>query len=94
MKAIDSGKVATKTMGCGKKLKVWQTAELFVKSWQELSKDNPVFVEVKGKLGDDLFDEMFQTTITYYALNLLARTHNQKDFDKIISDCEIEGDEA
>lgn len=95
MKAIDSRKVAEKTYKCGKKLKLWQTTQGFVKVWEDLSKDNPTMLKVKELIGDDLFNEVFQTIITFYALNLLAYTHNQKEFDKIINDCEVEdGGEA
>lgn len=95
MKAIDSRKVAEKTYKCGKKLKLWQTTQGFVKVWEDLSKDNPTMAQVKEKLGDDLYNELFQTLITFFALNLLANTHNQKEFDKIINDCEVEdGGEA
>ena len=90
MRSIDSNKVAKKTYKCGKKLKLWQTTQAFVQSWDDLSKDNPTMIEVKEKLGDKLYDELFQTLITFFALNLLARTHNQKEFDEIINSCEIE----
>lgn len=90
MRQIDSSKVAQKTYKCGKKLKLWQTTQAFVQSWEELSKDNPTMLEVKEKLGDKMYDELFETIITFYALNLLARTHNQKDFTKIIDEVSVE----
>ena len=47
-------------------------------------------LEIKEKLGEQLFNELFQTIITFYALNLLARTHNNKDFAKILDDVSVE----
>lgn len=89
MKAIDSGKVAEKTYKCGKKLKVGQIAQEFNGAWDDLEKDNPTYKEVKEKLGKDLFEELYQTTITYFALRLLARTHNSKELNKILDECEV-----
>ena len=68
MRQIDSSKVAQKTYKCGKKLKLWQTTQAFVQSWEELSKDNPTMLEIKEKLGDKLYDELFETIITFTLL--------------------------
>ena len=90
MRSIDSNKVAKKTYKCGKKLKVSQIAQAFVQIWDDLTKSNPTMIEIKEKLEGKLYDELFQTLITFFALNLLARTHNKKEFDEIINSCEIE----
>ena len=90
MKVIDSNKVAKQTQKCGKKLKVSQVSKVFVESWNDLEKDNPTFKEIKEQLGEQQFNNLFQTTITFFALNLLARTHGKKDFDDILNSCCIE----
>ena len=90
MKVIDSSKVSSKTEKCGKRLKVKTIVEAYVHTQDKLLVDNDLVKEVKEKLGEELFDQLTNTTITFFALELLARTHNQKEFKQIIKECEVD----
>ena len=93
MKQLDSSRVANLTLKCGKKLKVGVVAQQFVQCWNDLAKDHPAILDARKKMGEMLFEEVFQTLITYYSLNLLALTHTTKEFENMFEDCEVEASE-
>ena len=90
MKVIDGGKVAEKTSKCGKRLKVQVVAGLYAETLKTLEEKNATMKEVKAKLGDELYGAFVQTTITFFALQLLAKTHNSKEFQEIFANCQTE----
>lgn len=93
MQKIDSEKLANETSTCGKRLKVCVIAGLYADTILTLEKKNPILKEVKEKCGDDLFAQMENTIISFFALNLLAKTHNKKEFEEIFAKVQIEDDD-
>lgn len=94
MKIIDGEKVAIQTSKCGKRLKVQVIAGLFVETIEVLEKQNSVVKEAKEKCGDELFGALNHTLITFFALQLLAKTHNTKEFEEIFANCQVEEKQA
>lgn len=90
MKMIDGEKVAIEASNCGKRLKVKIIAGLYAEAIGTLEQKNSVIQECKAKCGDDLFAQMQQTVITFFALNLLAKTHSEKEFKEIFEKCQVD----
>ena len=88
MNKIDGEKVAIETSNCGKRLKVQVVAGLFVETLGFLEQKNPTIKEVKEKCGDELFGALGHTLVTFFALQLLAKTHNSKEFEEILKRCQ------
>ena len=80
MKQICAEKVAKKVATCSKKLKVGEVVGLLIQTIDGVEKHQ-----------DIKFDDNTINTITaYFSLTLLARTHNSKEYEKILDDCSIE----
>lgn len=84
MSAINGDRVAEITSACGKKLKVQEVAGLLVATIEEISARNPIVKEIIDKCGIELCSALFGTIQTMFALHLLARTHNSKEFEEIL----------
>ena len=94
MKRIDGGKVAVITSKCGRKLKVCEVAGVLVEAIETIGKKNPIVIEAKETLGKKMFEQLTSTIITFYSLNLLAKTHDEKEIREIMKECEIEDKES
>lgn len=90
MKKIDGIKVANETSKCGKRLKVNVVAGLLAEALETLENKNSVVKEVKEKCGEELFNEFEHSIMTFFALNLLAKTHNPKEFKELFENCQVE----
>ena len=90
MKKIDGEKVAERTSQCGKRLKVQVVAGLLAETLTNLSTKNGTIIEAKLKCGKNLWDSATQTIMTMFALHLLAKTHNSKEFQKIYDECQFD----
>ena len=90
MTMIDGDKVGNAILKCGKKIKVSQAGGLLVLVLGELAPTSPVMHKVKVKLGEKQFQEMADTIITFYGLNLLARTHDSKEYNRIFKELQVE----
>ena len=84
MGAINGDRVAEITSTCGKKLKVQEVAGLLVETIDDVSARNPIVKAVVDKCGIELCGALFGTIQTMFALHLLARTHNSKEFEEIM----------
>lgn len=90
MKKIDSVAVANETSTCKKQLEVCAVAGLLVETFQALEKKNPTVKEVKEKSGEQLYYKFLEAIVTVYALNLLASSHNSKEFNEIFERCQLD----
>ena len=87
MKELSGEKVLKKTLKNTKKLKVNEVVQYAITTIREINKYKK----------DLISEEISNTFITYFALTLLARTNNAKDYKKIFDECgvgEIEESEA
>ena len=88
-KQIDGVKVAKIIGTCGKKLKINVVSGMLARTLQNLE-ENPLVKEVKEKVGEEEYLDLEHTIMTFFALNLLAKTHNTKEFKAIFDECEVE----
>ena len=88
MSAINGDRVAEITSKCGKKLKVQECAGLLVETIDDISARNPLVKEIIDKCGINMCSALFGTIQTMFALHLLARTHNSKEFSEIMKQVE------
>lgn len=89
MKKIDGEKVAKVISKCEKRLKVNVVMGNFADTLENLNARNPVIKEASEKCGNELFGALEHTIITMFALTLLAKTHNSKEMEAIIKECQI-----
>lgn len=94
MQKLDMEAVAKRTKCCGKKIKISQSAGLLYETFKTLDDKNPTIIEVKQKIDTCLYEELVATIITFYSLNLLARTHTSKELETILKECEINEEES
>lgn len=94
MKPINGDRVAEITSKCGKKLKVREVAGMLAQTIEQVGAKNPVVKQVVDKCGYDLCGALFGTIQTMFALNLLAKTHDSKEFAEIMKQIEIQENEA
>jgi len=80
MKQICAEKVAKEVAKCTKKLKVGEVVGLLVKTIDGVEEHQ----NIKFR------DEDINTILSYFSLTLLARTHNSKEYEKILDECSIE----
>ena len=84
---IVSDKVIEKTRECGKKLKVNECVSRLFKTLSHLVDENPKMQNAGRTLGKEDFEEVLSIIVTYYSLELLARTHSPNEFEMILTEC-------
>lgn len=90
MAKIDGELVAKEVSKCGKRLQVSVSAGLLAEAMKTLEDKNPIVMATKEKCGDQLYGAFAHTLLTFFALNLLAKTHNTKEFKEIMSKVQVE----
>ena len=80
MKQICAESVAQEVSKCSKKLKVNEVVGLMVQTINSVEEHQHIHFD----------DDTINTIISYFSLTLLARTHNKKDYEKILEQCSIE----
>ena len=94
MNKIDGEKVAKIVSKCDKRLKVNMVMAKFVDTLENINAKNPVVKEASVKCGDELFGALEHTILTMFALTLLAQTHNSKEMEAIMKECQAKAKES
>jgi len=84
MKQICAENVSKKVATCTKKLRVNEVIGLLVQTIDGVEKNQNIKFE----------DEVINTILSYFSLTLLARTHNSKEYEKILDECSIRVEES
>ena len=84
MKQICAEKVSQEVATCTKKLKVAEVIGLLVQTIDSVEKHQNIKFE----------DDVINTIMSYFSLTLLARTHNSKEYEKILENCSIRVEES